>query len=435
MSDTLLERDARRIWHPYTQHQNAEPFLPIASGSGAYLYDTEGRPYLDMIASWWVNLHGHGCEAIAEAIGRQARKLDHVHFAGVTHEPAVLLAEALTERSGLGEATRVFLSDNGSTAVEVALKATHQYWRNKGERRPLVLALEGAYHGDTFGAMALGRSSGFFGAFEELFFQVATLPVPQVWWGRDAREAEEQSLQQALALLEARGNEVSALIVEPLVQGASGMRFYSVEFLEALCDAVQERSIPVIFDEVMTGFHRLGPLFAYQQTRVLPDAVCLSKGLTGGVLPMGATLFQGKIFEAFLGERFSQALAHGHSYTGNPVGCAAGLASMELLGAIDLPAKLERIHRALEAGMRRLEASGGVERLRLRGCVAAFDLVGVRGGYDGGGARPLARHAQEKGVIVRPLGNTVYLIPPYCVTEEEIGRVFEVLEGGLAAVG
>jgi adenosylmethionine-8-amino-7-oxononanoate aminotransferase len=430
MSEQLLQRDARAVWHPYTQHQTAGPLLPVASGSGAYLYDTGGRAYLDMIASWWVNLHGHGVEPIAEAIGRQARRLDHVHFAGVTHEPAVHLCEKLLALTGLDG--RVFLSDNGSTAVEVALKAAHQYWKNKGQRRKRVLVFEGGYHGDTVGAMALGRSSGFFGAFEELLFDVERIPVPQVWMGHSAGGEERSVLAHLELTLERIGEEISALVVEPLVQGASGMRFHSEAFLEGVCELVQARGIPVIADEVMTGFYRLGTLFAFQKTRVRPDAICLSKGITGGVLPLGATVFRRAVFEAFLGSDFSQALAHGHSYTANPVVCAAALANLGLLEAPGFGERVAQLERTFRVGLERLAGGGLIERPRVRGGVCAFEIGGGKSGYGAAEGRSLAAFAQERGVLIRPLGSTVYLIPPYCVTLGEVERVFGVMEEWLA---
>jgi adenosylmethionine-8-amino-7-oxononanoate aminotransferase len=259
--------------------------------------------------------------------------------------------------------------------------------------------------------------------------------VPQVWIGHTA-EAEERAVVERLErLLDERGTEITALVLEPLVQGASGMRFYSEQFMESVCGAVQARGIPVIVDEVMTGFYRVGTFFAFQQTRVQPDAVCVSKGITGGVLPLAATLFRKPIFEAFLGSDFSRALAHGHSYTGNPVSCAAALASLDLLGAPGFEEKLDALHRAFVAGLDRLSRSGRIERPRVRGGICAFEIAGGETGYGAADGRKLAFFAQERGVILRPLGSTVYLIPPYCVTPGEVGQVFGVIEAGLEQFG
>ncbi len=430
-SQSLLSRDRESVWHPYTQHQGADPLLPVASAKGAVLTDTEGNTYLDMISSWWVNLHGHGCEAIADAIGAQARRLDHVHFAGVTHEPAVRLAESLLERTELG-AGKVFLSDNGSTAVEVALKIAMQFWRNKGCPRSRILALEGGYHGDTVGAMSLGRSSGFFNAFESLLFSVETVSVPHAWIGHDPVSEEDRVLDGVRRMLAERGREFAALIVEPLVQGACGMRFHSERFLSALCALAHEFEIPVVFDEVMTGFYRLGTQFACLQTVFKPDMLCLSKGITGGVLPLGATVVRERFFEAFLGGSFTTALAHGHSYTANPITCAAALASLELIGAPGFQERVAAVSGWLSAGVERLGADRRIVKGRVRGTLAAFELGGEDAGYGAGGGRPLARFAQERGVIIRPLGNVVYLMPPYCVEEGQVARAFEVVSEWLA---
>lgn len=423
---SLLSRDRESVWHPYTQHFGADPFLPVASAKGALLVDTSGNAYLDMISSWWVNLHGHGCEAIAEAIGTQARRLDHVHFAGVTHDPAVRLAESLVKRTELGGA-KVFFSDNGSTAVEVALKIALQFWKNKGRTRSRILALEGGYHGDTVGAMSLGRSSGFFNAFQNWMFSVETVPVPHTWTGHEPMSEEDRVLHELGAMLSERGGDFAALIVEPLVQGACGMRFHSERFLNALCGLARSFEIPVIFDEVMTGFYRLGTHFACLQTAFKPDMVCLSKGITGGVLPLGATVVQNRFFEAFLGDSFAAALAHGHSYTANPITCAAALASLAL---IDLPGFEDRvlaISRWLSEGLSKIGADQRITKVRVRGTIAAFELGGEDARYGAGGGRPLARFAQERGVIIRPLGNVVYVMPPYCVEETQVARCFDVV--------
>ena len=430
-SEALLSRDRDAVWHPYTQHQGADPLLPVVSARGAVLVDAEGREYLDMISSWWVNLHGHGCEAIAEAIAAQARRLDHVHFAGVTHEPAVRLAESLLERAEFG-AGKVFFSDNGSTAVEVALKISLQFWQNKGCPRSRILALEGGYHGDTVGAMSLGRSSGFFNAFSGLMFSVETVSAPRIWTGHDPVLEEDRVLGGVRAMFEERGRDFAALIVEPLVQGACGMRFHSERFLSALCFLAHEFEIPVIFDEVMTGFYRLGTHFACLQTAFKPDMLCLSKGITGGVLPLGSTVVRERFFEAFLGTSFAKALAHGHSFTANPITCAAALASLELFEAQAFQERVPAVSRWLSAGVGRLGADRRIVRARVHGAIAAFELGGEDARYGAGGGRPLARFAQERGVILRPLGNVVYVMPPYCVEEEQVARAFEVVSEWLA---
>ena len=424
----LLRRDADYLWHPYTQHHTAIDPLCVASAKGAYLYDGEGKAYLDMISSWWVNIHGHGRAELAEAISKQALSLDHVHFAGVTHEPAVELAERLISLSGLGDGTRLFYSDNGSTAVEVALKICHQYWRNRGQDRPRIMTFHGGYHGDTLGAMAVGKSSGFFDAFHSWMFEVDAIDIPHTWSGGDIRKEELSCIRGVQEKIANSSGDIAALIVEPLIQGAAGMRFHSSELLSEICMLAKNAGIPVIFDEVMTGFFRTGTLFAYMQTNVQPDLVCLSKGITGGILPLGATLVKGEYFSAFLGDSFSEALAHGHSFTGNPITCAAALASLDLLERGDAGAVVNDISSQLSAGIERLARRFPIEKTRVLGGIGAFELKGKSANYSSADGRPLARYCQERGVLLRPLGNVVYLMPPYCVQPRDLDLAFRVLE-------
>lgn len=432
---TILERDAESVWHPFTQHGLGRPLLPITGASGAILRDEAGREYLDMISSWWVNLHGHGRPELARAVSEQVLRLDHVQFAGATHEPAVRLAERLLEKAGLNGSARVFYSDNGSTAVEAALKIAHQHWVNRGAPRRLFATLRGAYHGDTFGAMSVGRSSGFFDAFGKLLFETVTLPVPLVWRGFENPEGERDALAEITRLMESEGDALAGLIVEPLVQGAGGMRFHSARFLEQLCSMFRQRGIPVIFDEVMTGFGRTGSFFAFQQTRFVPDLICLSKGITAGILPLAVTIASNDLFDSFLGNDFSTALAHGHSYTANPVSCAAALASLDLHESTDSLALVARIHRRMALRLDALAESPRVEKVRLLGGIAAFDLAGKDPAYSTGAGRELATALQEEGILLRPIGNVIYLIPPYCTTDSQIDRAFDVLVSKLGRQG
>lgn len=380
-----------------------------------------------MISSWWVNLHGHGRPELAKAISDQVLRLDHVQFAGATHEPAVQLAERLLDKAGLLGNARIFYSDNGSTAVESALKIAHQHWVNRGATRRLFATLRGAYHGDTVGAMSVGRSSGFFDAFGGLLFETVTLPVPLIWKDFANEEGERAALAEIAALLESEGESLAGLIVEPLVQGAGGMRFHSAGFLSALCGMFRERGIPVIFDEVMTGFGRTGSFFAYQETGFVPDLICLSKGITGGILPLAVTIASNDLFDSFLGNDFSRALAHGHSYTANPVACAAALASLDLhesTGSLD---QVARINRCMARHLNLLASHPKIEKTRLLGGIAAFDLAGMASGYSAGSGRELAMALQEQGVLLRPVGNVIYLMPPYCITDDQIDRAFEAI--------
>ncbi len=426
-TENLLTRDVSTIWHPFTQHGLGRSLLPITEGKGTRLRDSSGREYLDMISSWWVNLHGHGRPELAEAVADQIRQLDHVQFAGATHEPAVRLAEQLLEKANLAGRAKVFYSDNGSTAVEASLKIAYQHWVNKGTPRRLFATLRGAYHGDTVGAMSVGQSSGFFDAYGSLLFETINLPVPLVWNGFANEQGTNEALLQIESLLEKSENLIAGLIVEPLVQGAGGMRFHSAEFLDRLCSLFQQRSIPVIFDEVMTGFGRTGSFFAFQQTSAIPDLICLSKGITGGILPLAATIASNRLFDSFLGSDFSTALAHGHSYTANPVSCAAALCSLELHDRTNSLEQVARINRRMKQHLELLASHPKVENPRLLGGIAAFDLVTDDSSYSAGAGRKLAAKAQEQGVLIRPLGNVIYLMPPYCTSDEEVDMAFRVI--------
>lgn len=412
-SRRLLARDARHVWHPYTR-ATAPPPLAIARAAGAYLYTTDDRAILDAISSWWVTLHGHTEPRIAAAIADQARELEHVIFAGCTHERAVMLAERLTRIAPRGLA-RVFFSDDGSTAVEVALKIALQYWRIAGEERDLVIALEHAYHGDTFGAMSVSARGVFTAPFGDLLFDVARLPDPS---SGDALAALDE-------LLARDGHRCAALILEPLLLGAGGMRMYDANLLGSIVGRAADANVLIIADEVLTGFGRTGPLFACEHAKLNPDLMCLSKGLTGGFLPLGATLVTERVADAFDGRPPYGTLYHGHSYTANPIACAAALASLELLDA-DSAARREAIAGAHRAGLARVASHPRVTRPRSLGTVAAFDLEGDAG-YLSDAATGLAPFAIARGVLVRPLGNVVYLLPPYCTTEQEIAHAFDVI--------
>jgi adenosylmethionine-8-amino-7-oxononanoate aminotransferase len=406
--------DDAHVWHPYTQHATAPAPIPIARASGAYLYDTEGRALLDAISSWWVTLHGHAHPAIADAVAAQARELEQVIFAGFTHEPASRLAAELVERLPQG-LTRVFFSDNGSTAVEVALKIALQYWHNQGERRPLIAALENAYHGDTFGAMSASARGVFTAPYGDQLFEVARLPDP----------TEGDTVVALEALLDARGAEVAAVIVEPLLLGAGGMRMWDVGTLSRIRELTASAGVLLIADEVLTGFGRTGPLFACERASITPDIICLSKGLTGGFLPLGATVAREEIYTAFLGTDRRRTLFHGHSYTANPLACAAARASLALLDA-SCRARRETLECAHRAQLERLATHPRVQNPRILGTVAAFDVDGGAGYLDPvGGA--LAAFALREGVLLRPLGNVVYVLPPFCTTPGEIADVYRVI--------
>ncbi|WP_306602004.1 adenosylmethionine--8-amino-7-oxononanoate transaminase [Geothrix sp. 21YS21S-2] len=424
----LADLDRSLVWHPFTQALTAPPPIPIRSARGAVLTDVEGREILDLVSSWWVTLHGHGHPAIARAIGDQALRLEQVIFAGFTHEPAVELCRRLTALLPPG-LRRCFFSDNGSTAVEVALKMALQARSNRGEARDRFLAFDGGYHGDTVGAMSVGVSSRFFEAWRSLMFPVDVLPVAGTWLGDGDVEAKEAAALAALDRhLERHGAATAAAVIEPLVQGASGMRMHRPDFLRGVVERMRSRGILVILDEVMTGFGRLGPLFGCLGAGVEPDFICLSKGLTGGALPMSLTITTEAVHDAFLDPSTDRAFLHGHSFTANPLGCAAALASLDLLldpACLAARAEIERRHRTDLA--RIVAASQHAARLRVQGTIAAFDVVPDLPGLN---AR-MKRFFLERGLLLRPLGPTLYLLPPYCVTGEQLDRAYSGIEAGL----
>jgi adenosylmethionine-8-amino-7-oxononanoate aminotransferase len=410
----LAARDARVVWHPYTQHATEAAPLSIARAQSSTLTLADGREVIDAISSWWACLHGHAHPRIVAAMSEQVATLDHVLFAGATHEPGVALAEQLIELAPAG-LTRVFYSDNGSTAVEVALKMARQVWVHAGEdQRRIFVALEGAYHGDTFGAMAVGDPDPFFLPFGPMLFEARRVP------------ADAAALR---AVFEELGDRCAGFLCEPLVQGAAGMRMQAPTFLRevrALCD---EFGLPWIADEVMTGFGRTGALFACDVAGVAPDLLCLAKGLTGGNFPLSATLASERYYEAFLSEDRSRAFFHGHTFTGNPVGCQVGLASLAICREEATPARLDAIGARIEARLRAgLSGDEPLENLRRTGGIVAFDLISQGGsGYLSSLQPALRQRALEQGVLLRPLGNVVYALPPSSTTGEEADRIADAM--------
>lgn len=418
----LPQRDRKVCWHPYTQHQLDPEPLAVVAAKDATLTLADGTEMLDAISSWWANLHGHARPEITAAMAEQSAKLDHIMFAGFTHEPAVRLAEELVAMSPEGLA-RVFYSDNGSTAVEVGLKAAYQTWVRRGEpSRTVFLALEGGYHGDTFGAMSVGEPDPFFKEFSPFLFHVVRV-APNI-----------EAVETALADLEGR---VAGFILEPLVQGAAGMKMHGVDFLKDLRKRCTQNNIFLIADEVMTGFGRTGHLFACNAANIAPDILCLAKGLTGGIFPLSATLVTEEIYSAFLSDERAKAFFHGHTFTGNPIGCAVGLASMEILRRENTPAKLQHIGDRLHTQLKDLVEQEGVVEIRQCGGIVAIELQVDDQGYLAGLGETLrAQCRAQKHVLLRPLGNVMYAMPPSCTTDEEVDRIAtalrEVVEGVLA---
>ena len=411
----VLSADASHVWHPYTQHGIPEQPIEIVRGAGAYLYDANGREIFDAISSWWVTLHGHAEPTVAAAIAEQARTLEQVIFAGFTHEPAALLAAELIKRVPRG-LERIFFSDDGSTAVEVAVKIALQHWQLRGEKRRLIVALENAYHGDTFGAMSVSARGLFTDPFVEKLFEVVHLPDPV---DGDPVAAFEQVLQM-------RKSEVAALIVEPMILGSGGMRFWSADKLRSLRELCAHYGTLFIADEVMTGFGRTGPLFACEHAGISPDLMCLSKGITGGFLPMGATLATEELFASFRSEDRKRTLFHGHSYTANPIACAAARASLRLLDDAS-SARRAAIEASHQAAAARFRSTRGITNVRVLGTILAADFVVPDSGYLSSIGLTFKRQALERGVLLRPLGDTVYLLPPFCTTPQDLARAYDII--------
>jgi adenosylmethionine-8-amino-7-oxononanoate aminotransferase len=417
------------VWHPFTQHGAGETQIMVARGEGAHLITPDGRRIIDGIASWWVNLHGHAHPRIAASVAAQAQVLEQMIFAGFTHQPAETLARKLIARAPAG-LTRAFFSDSGSTAVEVAIKIAVGAFQNRGERRTRIVALEDAYHGDTFGAMAVGHRSVFSAAYEPMLFTVDHLPFPA--------PGREQATLDAYARLLASpvGAEIAALIVEPLVLGAGGMRMYSAETLRALAEMSRSRGhgVLVIADEVMTGFGRTGSFFACDQAGITPDLMCLSKGLTAGFLPMGMTLATDDLFSAFCSDDRGRMFFHSTSFTGNPLACAAALASLAIWDDEPVAGRIDAIaaHHA-----RRLPEFAGrprVAEVRRLGTIAAIELQAPDAGYLASAGQWLYRFFLNHDVLLRPLGHVVYILPPYCITAEDLDRIYDVIHDALDAL-
>ena len=427
-----IDIDRRYIWHPYTQHENEHDPILVTRAKGATLITEDGREILDLVSSWWTCVHGHAHPELNAALARQAETMEHVMFGGFTHSSAIDLAERLSDLLP-EDLSRVFFSDNGSTSVEVALKIAFQYWRNLGDTgRTGFLAFDGAYHGDTLGAMAVGRGCGFFNLFQDLMCPVTPLPYVDTWEHDETVEAREaEALNKVDRILDTEGKSAAALIVEPLMQGASGMRVCRPQFLKEVVDRARAAGLLIIFDEVATGFGRTGTMFAFEQVGIIPDIICLSKGLTAGYMPMAVTVAREQLFEAFLSDSFDQALPHGHTFTANPLACAVSLRSLELFSEENTLQRVGRISERHGEALETLMQHERVSRPRKLGTLLAFDLVGGGEGYKSDESLVLRDWYLANGLNIRPLGPCVYLLPPYCIGEDELSRAYAGLIEGL----
>ena len=465
MQLSLTERDQRVIWHPYTQHKNMSLPIPIVHGKGTLLFDEQGKSYIDAVSSWWVNIHGHAHPYIAEKIYQQASTLEQVIFTSFTHEPAIQLAERLLNLLP-GKLSKIFYSDNGSTAVEVAVKMAIQYWWNKesmsktqkpkskvqeykGKRqdsvnsqislpyrgrlegatahRTKILAFKNSYHGDTFGAMSVSDRGIFTMPFHNYLFEVIFIDTPT-----------QENIASVKSVVQQHAQDLACFIYEPLLQGAGGMRMYDAALLDDLLQIIQSKDIICIADEVLTGFGRTGKLFASEYMTTRPDIICLSKGLTGGSMALGVTACSQKIFDRFYSDDKMQTFFHGHSFTANPIACAASLASLDLLEQEDCMERISYIVAQNKKFIAQLQAINQnpksniqhpkTTNIRQLGTILAFELNTGQDGYLNTISATITKQALENGIYLRPLGNTVYIMPPYCITEQELNKVYAFLQ-------
>lgn len=419
-TENLAERDKKHLWHPLTQHKLSPEMLPIVKAKGCILQDENGREYIDAISSWYTAVYGHCNEQITKKVARQMQNLDQVVFSGFTHKPAIELAEALMEILPEGQ-QKLFFNDNGSTAAEIGIKMALQYHHNLGNDRKVMLAFEEGFHGDTFGAMSVSGLSVYNGAFKDHFIRVERIPVPT---GRNNEEVISM-LKEIIS-----SHNIAGFIYEPLIQGAAAMKFHDAEGLNEIMKICRENEIMLVADEVMTGFGKTGSFFASDFMEEKPDIICMSKALTAGLLPMGLTSCSRKIYDAFYSDDIAKGLFHGHTYTANPLACSAALAALELLRSEKIQKSIRRITTANAEFAENLKSSPRVKNIRYKGVILAFELD-VKTERYGSLRNELFSYFMENGVFLRPLGNTIYIVPPYVITGEELQKVYKVIENSL----
>ncbi|GAA4090390.1 adenosylmethionine--8-amino-7-oxononanoate transaminase [Mucilaginibacter panaciglaebae] len=419
----LVERDLKIIWHPYTQMKTAQPPVPIVRGEGAILFDEDGKKYIDAVSSWWVNIHGHAHPYIAKKVSEQLTKLEHVIFAGFTHPAAVELGERLLAILPANQ-QKVFYSDNGSTAVEVAIKMCLQYWNNQGQSRTKMLAFKNAYHGDTFGAMAVSGRSAFTAAFDSLLFEVEFIDLPT-----------QENIEDLKSQVSNLKSLLACFIFEPLVQGSGGMLMYEAQYLNELIAHCRKESVLTIDDEVFTGFGRTGKPFAADHITEQPDIMCFSKGLTGGTMALGLTTCTQQIFDVFLSDDKLKTLFHGHSFTANPVACAAALASLDLFLDPATAENIERIKNSHAKFAERIKNHPKIKAVRQTGTIVAMEWeTGDNTSYFSSLRDRLYNYFLKAGIILRPLGNIIYILPPYCITDADLNYIYSKIEQALEEI-
>jgi adenosylmethionine---8-amino-7-oxononanoate aminotransferase len=414
----LLNLDRKNIWHPFSPLSGSDDPILVKSANGVYLHTQDGKKIIDAISSWWVNIHGHANEKIAEAVSKQALTLEHVIFAGFTHQPAIQLSENLLRilPNNIG---KIFFSDDGSTAVEVALKMAIQYWFNSGVEKRQIIAFAGAYHGDTFGSMSVGERSIFTDPFANHLFQTVHLDFPT---GTNHAEIISRFQDEILQ------GTVAAFIFEPLVQGAAGMRMYDAALLDELIRFAQNHNVLCIADEVFTGFGRTGKLFASDYLNNKPDIIALSKGITGGTLPLGVTACSGKIVSAFESTEINKTFFHGHSFTANPLACASANASFEILMTDECHNNIQMIAKCHTKFIDSIKHHKNVKHARCLGTIAAIELETTEAtSYTNTIRKKVYQYFLEKGILLRPLGNVIYIVPPYVITENELDYIYRTI--------
>lgn len=418
---TLNEKDKQYIWHPFDQAKGAS-IIPIVKGEGSYVYDEDGKKYIDGFSSWWVNAHGHCNSYIANKISEQAHQLEHVAFGGFTHPQAINLAERLVKLTP-DNIQKVFFSDNGSTCNEVALKMAIQYWFNKGEKRSTFIAFENDYHGDTFGSMSLTARGGFNEPFERFMFDVKFIPTPN----EDNKDIVIKTLNDILD-----SKDVAAFIFEPIVQGAAGMLMHSPKILSELIGLCKSKNVITIADEVFTGFGRTGKYFASDYFENKPDIMCLSKAITGGFLPLGITAVSDEIYSAFYSDDAKHTFLHGHSYTGNPLACAAANAALDLFEDEQVWQNISDISFQMKSFVDGIKDENSVRAARSFGCICAIEIE-TKGAssYFNTKGKDAYQYFLSKGIILRPLGNVIVLVPPYCISKEDLNYIFEEIRNYL----
>ena len=418
--ENLSTRDKKHLWHPLTQHKLGKPQLPIVKAKGALLFDEEGKEYIDAIASWYTVMYGHANEEKVAAIIKQMQTLDFVMFSGLTHEPAIELSEKLMEILPDNQA-KIFFNDNGSTAVEAAIKMALQFFHNKGEKRDTLIAFENGFHGDTFGAMSASGLSSYNGPFEDFLLNVERIPVPT----DDNLSEVIDKLSQIL-----KKNKCAAFVFEPLVQGAAGMKFHSAKGLDTLIGLCREYEVLCIADEIMTGFGKTGKNFASENLHNAPDIICLSKALTAGMFPLSITSCSQEMYNGFLSDDVHKGFFHAHTFSAHPLGCAAALAGIKLLNSPQILERREAINLAHNEFLSQIKSHNNVKDVRVMGVILAIDLD-IKTERYGNLRDELYNFFLERGVLLRPLGITVYVLPPFVITKEELQKVYKAITEAL----